>query len=1022
MNQDAICERLCRFVITADQPQCYQDAVEQLLYRHVCFFFAEELHTQEAVRNAFQVQILTSVNEILGQFQQSTVDIDVVSSLLKRLSILPELEKKMEAIYAAIQELDTRLEVGFAQFVSQLNSHGVTLQEIIDKFIKDKNNCPARYSHGLSMLGTSLFVGRRSQLDDLHQKLLGQPTGTTQQVAIVAAAGMGGVGKTALARAYVRDHQADYPGGIWWLRVKGVDLVSEILTVAAVFGWEVPDLPIADPQQKQIQQIGWCWQQWQTQSPGIRLLVLDDVPKYEDVRHFLPTDASFRVLLTSRNRFGTPVQRLDLGVMKRAEAFRTLRCYVGDDDRIRADVPTAKRILEWLGYLPLGIELVGKYLERRPSVTLEKLWQRLQDKRLDARAIADLPEERVYEYNLRAALDLSWQELSPMAQQVAGLLASFALAPIPQPLIGAALPSVEEEDLEDALDGELVRGSMVQDLGAGRYQLHQLVREYVRDQLANNLKDVASALRQGMVTALVAQAKTVNYTVTLKDLARMQDVVPHLTQLAEEYPSMVIDEDVVWPFFALARLAQGQSRWQEAERWYGECLTMTETRFGQDHPDVATSLNNLAELYRAMGRYGEAEPLYGRSLAIDEKVYGTDHPDVATSLNNLALLYESMGRYGEAEPLYERSLAIAEQQLGADHPDVATSLNNLAGLYESMGRYGEAEPLYERSLAIAEQQLGADHPDVATSLNNLAGLYYALGRYGEAEPLYERSLSIREQQLRADHPDVATSLHGLAGLYYSMGRYGEVETLYQRSLSIYEQQLGPDHPDVATSLNNLALLYRSMGRYGEAEPLYERSLAIAEQQLGADHPSVATSLNNLAELYRSMGRYGEAEPVYARSLSIYEQQLGADHPSVAASLNNLANLYYSMGRYGEAEPLVARSLSIREQQLGADHPSVAASLNNLAGLYSSMGRYGEAEPLVARSLSIREQQLGVDHPDVAKSLWNIAALYLKMQRLDDAKPAITRAVQIFEKTLGQDHPDTVSALHWWQMIHNGSYP
>ena len=37
------------------------------------------------------------------------------------------------------------------------------------------------------------------------------------------------------------------------------------------------------------------------------------------------------------------------------------------------------------------------------------------------------------------------------------------------------------------------------------------------------------------------------------------------------------------------------------------------------------------------GKYAEAGPLYERSLAIREKVLGPDHPDVATSLNNLAI-------------------------------------------------------------------------------------------------------------------------------------------------------------------------------------------------------------------------------------------------------------------------------------------------------------------------------------------------------------------------------------------------
>ena len=50
---------------------------------------------------------------------------------------------------------------------------------------------------------------------------------------------------------------------------------------------------------------------------------------------------------------------------------------------------------------------------------------------------------------------------------------------------------------------------------------------------------------------------------------------------------------------------------------------------GPDHPNVATSLNNLAELYRNQGKYAEAEPLYKRSLAIREKALGPDHPDVA---------------------------------------------------------------------------------------------------------------------------------------------------------------------------------------------------------------------------------------------------------------------------------------------------------------------------------------------------------------------------------------------------------
>ena len=81
-----------------------------------------------------------------------------------------------------------------------------------------------------------------------------------------------------------------------------------------------------------------------------------------------------------------------------------------------------------------------------------------------------------------------------------------------------------------------------------------------------------------------------------------------------------------------------------------------------------------------------------------QRLLGDEHPDVARSLNNLALLYKSQGRNTEAEPLYRQALEMFQRLLGDEHPDVAQSLNNLALLYQSQGRYTEAEPLYRQAL------------------------------------------------------------------------------------------------------------------------------------------------------------------------------------------------------------------------------------------------------------------------------------------------------------------------------------
>ena len=69
-----------------------------------------------------------------------------------------------------------------------------------------------------------------------------------------------------------------------------------------------------------------------------------------------------------------------------------------------------------------------------------------------------------------------------------------------------------------------------------------------------------------------------------------------------------------------------------------------------------------------------------------ETILDKNHPDVASSLNNLAGLYCSQGKYEQAELLFLRSLEISETTLGKTHPDVASSLSNLAELYRTQGK------------------------------------------------------------------------------------------------------------------------------------------------------------------------------------------------------------------------------------------------------------------------------------------------------------------------------------------------
>jgi tetratricopeptide (TPR) repeat protein len=697
--------------------------------------------------------------------------------------------------------------------------------------------------YGLPYPPSMNFVEPEGALERLHDRL------QIGSCAIAAVAGMAGVGKTELALQYAAKYGETYEGGCYWLGLRDRNLADVLAQhIKTEFQQEMPPEILEQGERAQ-----WCWQFWERHLPENTavLTVLDNVDEAQQIGGMLPGSSRFRLLMTTRQRcLDAAFAEEVLEELTNPKALELLTKFLGD--RVGRELAAAERLChEILGNLPLGIELAGRYLQQDTELSIAEFVQELSllHESLDREDTRAAYPTMTAERGVRLALELSWQKLTANSQTVAKLLGLCAPHAVPWELATEMAKRAGETDETVRKARQQLASLHVMKWDAERKTatLHALVRSFLQLKVKE-----AETLKQIFAETMLECAQTIEPILTMKTVEILQDVVPHIQTVATQFSNLLSDDQFIWIFVGVARFYKSQGLYSAAEPWHNHCLEIAVQRLGDDHPDVAASLNNLAALYRAQGRYSEAESLFVRSLDILERQLGADHPDVAQSLNNLALLYRAQGRYSEAESLYVRSLDIREGQLGADHPDVAQSLNNLAALYRAQGRYSEAEPLFVRSLDIWEGQLGADHPNVATSLNSLALLYRAQGRYSEAEPLFVRSLDIREGQLGADHPDVAASLNNLAGLYESQGRYSEAEPLFVRSLKIMEVRLGIAHPDVATSLNDLALLYKSQGRYSEAEPLFVRSLKIMEVRLGIAHPSTMTVRSNLAALYRKM--------------------------------------------------------------------------------------------------------------------------------------------------------------------------
>ncbi len=640
------------------------------------------------------------------------------------------------------------------------------------------------------------FVGRAENLEQLHIQLQ-----KNERIAITIA-GMGGIGKTELALQYAigQLQRGQYPAGCCWLRARDREIATDIVTFAQVhLGLSLPDqLEIED-------QVRFCWQRW---PEGEALVVLDDVTDYQAIEPYLPpADPRFKLLITTRLDLGSTVQKVPLEELDEDGAIALLESLVGGE-RIRSQLVDAQALCKWVGYLPLALELLGRFLARKLDWSINRLLKALDEQRLAAKALVETENGMTGQLGVAAALELSWQELNEAEQELACVLGMFAIAPIPWSLVESCQPEVDPDDLEDVRDDGLIAHSLLKRVADSSYQLHQIVQEYFRIKLGER-GDQGQSIKASFWQVMVRIAQTIEELLTIDKIEQVRESIAHLEEGVRLWIDSVAYEDTIWPFVGIIRFYKGQGNYSLAEPLSIKCLEIAKIRFGDEHPDIAASLDRVAGLYELQGRYEEAEPLYISALEMNRRTLGEEHDDLAVSMNNLALFYEMQGKYVQAEKFHLSALEMKKKLLGEEHLSISTSMNNLAGVYEKQEKYKQAEFLCISALEMRLRLLGKEHPYIANSMNNLAGLYATQGKYEEAEPFYISALEMRTCLLGKEHPSVAHSHLNLGILRQNQGRYSEAEALYNQALVIAEAKLGSNHPTTQQILNSLNSLPHS---------------------------------------------------------------------------------------------------------------------------------------------------------------------------------------------------------------------
>lgn len=240
-------------------------------------------------------------------------------------------------------------------------------------------------------------------------------------------------------------------------------------------------------------------------------------------------------MLTTRQRNLSPSFReLSLGVLSEAESLELLKKIVDAEgtSRIQEEMETAKEICRYLGYLPLGLELVANYLKDDEMLSLEEYLQQLslQDESLADDMVRGITAER----GVIAAFSLSWQRLQGLSTQLAMLLGRFAAAIPWQDLVESTVNSLgwEKKAVKEGRK-QLANLSLIEITDGKNIVIHSLLREYFRYQCEQEGDDFIHVLQREIASSGIAIAKTIPQTPVIADIERVRLAIPHLELLSQ---------------------------------------------------------------------------------------------------------------------------------------------------------------------------------------------------------------------------------------------------------------------------------------------------------------------------------------------------------------------------------------------------------------------------------------------------------------------------------------------------------
>lgn len=676
------------------------------------------------------------------------------------------------------------------------------------------------------------FQGRVNELKQLGELLTGD-----NRPSLITIHGIGGQGKTALAREAVERFAYAWPGGIWATTLENL-LNHEVFVSDLARFLSIDTQEILDPAEIERQVL-------RQLSQGRTLLVLDnfetlinvveasDVEGLRLVQFIKQLSSSFvSLLVTSREHLGWSGEAaLEIGGLSPEEGANLFR--QSAPQRIKdIDMTLGQQLSHKVDGHPFSLRLLGGAINAS-AIPLPTFLTDYEEQLIKAenKYVGEHHRHRTF----YASIEISVRYLDEEHRQLLSGLWVFHAPFIPH--TAAALFNSLSTDIE--------KGEGVKDIYSPIFdQLHTLWQR--------GLLNHETFMVRGDTMSFYRLPPTMR-TFVEQFLIHMNKRETLLMRFGEEYAKLVsslrheLDRSVFAAPMALVLR-------EDIER--GASYV--------DGVDQGYYLLNWGWILHRLGDIKRGLKLAERALEIGE---GRDQKLQLQTLHYMAGMYQQAGKLQEAIMLNE--YALQGFWTVGDRAGEGVTLSNMAMLYQRLGKPQEALKYSKQALPI-RREVG-DRAGEAATLGNLASFYADAGEQNEALKLFEQALPLMREV--GDRAGEASRLYGLANLYQSMERYSEACIAFERSITL-EQMVFHRAGEIAGLVGLALLLYQYLNRSQEAIEKMEQAVSMMDAT-GLTQDASGRTREGVQEYLNAMRRgipLGQADNKSAKISSAELQQ------------------------------------------------------------------------------------------------------------------------------------------------------